>query len=80
MTVCPICNGMDEIHVKCGKCGNEMQDNGRVMDYYDGYSAYMSIDLMKLEDGFKDTYSGNKCPHLMHCHSCQEEYVLLIKE
>ena len=27
------------------------------MDYYDDYSPYMEIDLMKMEDGYKDTNS-----------------------
>jgi len=27
--VCPICNGMAQINVKCPCCGQDMQDGGR---------------------------------------------------
>jgi hypothetical protein len=50
------------------------------MDFYDDYSPYMEIDLMKLEDGFIDTKSENKCPHLYKCPTCLRDEVILIKE
>lgn len=50
------------------------------MDYYDDYSPYMEIDLMKLEDGFKDTNSENKCPHLYRCPGCLQDEIIFIKE
>ncbi|WML49674.1 hypothetical protein RCG23_06890 [Neobacillus sp. PS3-34] len=80
MTVCPVCNGLKEIQVSCGGCGNNMKDYGRVMDFYDNYSAYMPIDQMKLEDGYPDTYSDHKCPHFYQCPTCQKDEVIFIKE
>ncbi|MGG1396428.1 hypothetical protein ABE288_00795 [Bacillus salipaludis] len=55
-------------------------ESGRLMDFYDDYSPYMEIDLMKMEDGYPDTYSGNKCPHLYRCPSCLADTVVFIKE
>jgi hypothetical protein len=57
-----------------------MEDKGKLMDFYDDYSPYMEIDLMKMEDGYPDTYSGNKCPHLYRCPNCLEDNVIFIKE
>jgi hypothetical protein len=80
MPICPICNGLAVIHLTCEKCGGQMIENGRIMDYYDDYSAYMDIDLLKLEDGYKDTFKNHKCPHLFLCPNCNKEEVILIKE
>ena len=44
------------------QCGKQMTDSGRLMDYYDDYSAYMEIDLMKMEDGYLNSFSGAKMP------------------
>lgn len=80
MSICPVCNGLYEMSLMCANCGEPMIESGRLMDYYDNYSPYMDIDLMKLEDGYPDTYSGNKCPHLYRCPTCQHDHVLFIKE
>ncbi|NHM31777.1 hypothetical protein [Neobacillus terrae] len=80
MDVCHLCNGLREVHVSCGICGNEMADKGKEMDYYDDYSPYMPTDLMKMEDGFPDTYSAHKCPHLFTCSKCGKNETILIKE
>lgn len=80
MSICPVCNGLSEIHVQCPKCGEELADSGRLMDFYDDYSPYMEIDLMKLEDGWADTNSGQKCPHLFRCPNCGQDDIIFIKE
>jgi len=80
MTQCPLCNGLREVNLICSNCGSQMEDSGRVMDFYDDYSPYMEIDLMKMEDGYLDTKSENKCPHLYHCPSCQRGEIIFIKE
>lgn len=80
MTICPICNGFEQFKGKCSMCGNELKDTGRIMDYYDGYSAYMPIDQMKLEDGYQNDYVKKECPHLLTCPICGQDEVRLIKE
>lgn len=80
MPICPLCNGLRVIHITCETCGIQMIENGRVMDYYDDYSPYMDIDLMKLEDGYKDSYRNHKCPHFFRCPNCNRDEVVLIKE
>ncbi|MDF2854581.1 MAG: hypothetical protein K0Q87_432 [Neobacillus sp.] len=80
MPVCPVCNGLREVDLICSHCGEHMNESGRLMDYYDDYSPYMEIDLMKMEDGYQDTKSGHKCPHLYSCPSCQNDKVIFINE
>jgi hypothetical protein len=80
MPICPVCNGLREIFLFCSNCGEPMSESGRIMDYYDDYSPYMDIDLMKMEDGFKDTNSEHKCPHLYRCSSCLKDEIIFIKE
>nr|WP_284037419.1 hypothetical protein [Neobacillus sp. 114] len=80
MTVCPVCNGLREVYLLCRDCGEPMLESGRLQDYYDDYSPYMEIELMKMEDGYADTYSENKCPHLYRCSACHKDEVIFIKE
>ncbi|MED4206036.1 hypothetical protein [Neobacillus mesonae] len=80
MSICPVCNGLRDVSLICSNCGEPMLESGRLMDYYDDYSPYMEIDLMKLEDGYPDTYAGHKCPHLYRCPRCQQDDVIFIKE
>ncbi|MFF2446287.1 hypothetical protein ACFVSW_04215 [Neobacillus sp. NPDC058068] len=80
MTVCPVCNGFRDVYLICTYCGEPMLENGRIMDFYDNYSPYMEIDLMKMEDGYSDTNSGQNCPHLYRCPSCHHDEIILIKE
>ncbi|MED3623008.1 hypothetical protein [Neobacillus thermocopriae] len=80
MSICPVCNGLREVYVLCTNCGEPMLESGRLQDYYDDYSPYMDIDLMKMEDGFTDTFTGHKCPHLYRCPKCANEEVMFIRE
>ncbi|MHC0036817.1 hypothetical protein [Pseudoneobacillus sp. C159] len=79
MAICPLCNGFEQIIKQC-QCGGSMMDTGRVMDYYDDYSAYMEIDQLKLEDGYRNSYSQHQCPHLFTCEKCLQDEIIFIKE
>lgn len=79
MSICPLCNGFQEIHPTC-QCGSQMVDSGREMDYYDDYSAYMEIDQLKLQDGYPNSYSNHKCPHLFTCPKCAKDKIIFINE
>jgi len=80
MGICPICNGLEERSLKCSECGGALTENGRIMDFYDDYSPYMPIDQMKLEDGFKDDFKKETCPHLYKCMDCGHEEIQFIQE
>jgi len=80
MGICALCNGFEEFHLDCEKCGEQSRDHGRIMDFYDDYSAYMEIDQLKLEDGYPDTNAQHKCPHLYSCMKCNQDQIVFITE
>lgn len=77
---CPVCNGFFEIAFQCERCQNKMTDKGKVMDYYDSYSAYLDTDLLKKNDGYMASISDYQCPHLLVCPSCGFDEIKLIGE
>ncbi|MCE4051088.1 MULTISPECIES: hypothetical protein [Bacillaceae] len=79
MNICPLCNGFEQLNKVCADCGQQVEDKGRIMDYYDDYSAYMPIDQMKLENGYPDL-EQHLCPHLVLCPSCEREDLVFIQE
>ncbi|WP_066231225.1 hypothetical protein [Geobacillus jurassicus] len=80
MNVCPLCNGLRRVMVYCSYCRQQMEDKGKVTDYFDDYSPYMDADVMKLVDGYLRTYTNHECVHLFYCPTCHEEEVRFIKE
>ncbi|MBM7702708.1 hypothetical protein [Metabacillus iocasae] len=80
MNMCPLCNGFNQVEYTCAKCGHKTEDMGRVMDYFDDYSAYMEIEQMKLIDGITTTASDHQCAHLFYCILCHHEEVMTIQE
>lgn len=80
MDICPVCNGFTSLTEICPHCGGNMEDMGRLMDYYDDYSPYMPIELMKLENGFPDDGANHQCVHLLKCPICGKDDIILIDE
>ncbi|ADU29705.1 hypothetical protein Bcell_1442 [Evansella cellulosilytica DSM 2522] len=80
MGYCPVCNGLVQIKKNCPHCSELMKDNGRYMDYFDDYSAYLPIELTKQTDGIVDDGKNNNCPHILTCTSCQHDMIVLINE
>ncbi|WP_096188190.1 hypothetical protein [Evansella halocellulosilytica] len=80
LTICPLCNGFESLHIKCEKCNSQLLDQGRMADYYDDYSAYEPINLIKLENGISHDYRLNKCAHFVFCSTCQQASILLVSE
>lgn len=70
MECCMWCNGISEEILICPTCEGFMLDQGRIYDYYDDYSPYMDIDLIKLEDGDPNSSNKNECVHLFKCSNC----------
>lgn len=80
MSMCPLCNGMTSIKSNCTTCHNLMSDKGRLLDYFDDYSAYLDIDGMKLFDGIESDQRDHKCPHVFNCTNCHTKKMILIQE
>ncbi|MDZ5470172.1 hypothetical protein SM124_00285 [Bacillus sp. 31A1R] len=80
MGMCPLCNGFYEMQESCPSCGNQLEESGRLMDFFDDYSPYMPIDLMKLEDGYSLDFQEEQCPHVFKCPNCGYDEVKFIQE
>lgn len=80
MSICPLCNGFATAQETCEQCSTNMEDQGKLSDFFDDYSPYMDIDLMKLEDGFENNLATNQCVHLLQCPSCGKEQVYFVQE
>ncbi|OIK06066.1 hypothetical protein BIV59_21610 [Bacillus sp. MUM 13] len=80
MDVCPFCNGLRSFSASCPSCTAKMEDKGKVMDYYDEYSAYMDTDTLKQNDGFPRSLQQGECPHLINCPTCGHDEIILVQE
>lgn len=80
MPICPLCNGFNNASFSCAQCGNSLEDSGRIIDYFDDYSAYMQIDDMKKIDGIQTTFQNKECAHLFYCINCHNQEIKIIKE
>ena len=77
---CPLCNGLTSITYLCPDCQMNMEDMGKVVDYYDDYSAYLDTDIQKETDGYPLSLEQNTCPHLLFCAQCGKDQVVSILE
>ncbi len=77
---CPLCNGLTTIVYPCKECGMSMGDFGKVMDYYDDYSAYLETDIQKQTDGDPQSVEQAVCRHLLSCSRCGNDEVISIHE
>jgi hypothetical protein len=80
MSMCPLCNQFNFVEYRCPNCLGTMEDQGRVIDFFDDYSPYLDIDGMKLADGFPDDLNNHQCPHTFYCSHCNESKLLLVQE
>ena len=80
MYVCPICNQMEQRDEECPRCHHLMEDRGRIMDYFDDYSAYLDIEGMKQNNGYSNDARNHQCPHIFYCTHCYYNKVVLINE
>lgn len=57
-----------------------MVDEGKLSDFFDDYSPYMEIELMRLEDGFPTNFKEGQCVHLLQCPECGRQETFTIQE
>ena len=77
---CPLCNGLTAIVYTCKSCHINMDDFGKVMDYYDDYSPYLETDIQKQTDGISQSVENGICQHLLSCNQCGIDIVISINE
>lgn len=74
--LCPLCNGLIQYEKHCRGCSNNMRDGGRIQDYYDDYSPYLSYNLTDIMDNEPDDI----CQHIFTCPVCGCDDVIDIKK
>jgi hypothetical protein len=50
----------------CKRCSSNMRDGGRIQDYYDDYSPYLSYGITDV----MDDEPSNICQHIYTCPQC----------
>ncbi len=77
--LCPLCNGMKQLDIKCLQCHTEVTDCGRYDEYLGPYSPYRQIDDMKLTNGFNDL-KNHQCIHVGYCAHCHLTFNVSVNE
>lgn len=78
--ICPLCNTLKQFIVNCERCRQWMVDCGKMVDYFDDYSAYEDIVTLKKVDGVDDSLKKHTCLHLFQCSACFFEKTVEVQE
>lgn len=78
-TICPVCNGLEQLVSVCPQCGGTTEDQGKESDYYGPYSPYRPIDDMKLTNGYYDL-AQHQCMHAVYCPACGTTAIQSVNE
>lgn len=78
-SICPVCNGFTALRITCPTCQQQIDDAGRLADYFGDYSPYSEIDDAKLTNGFMDL-ATHQCIHVGWCPHCRKEQLIVISE
>lgn len=62
-SVCPVCNGLNDVLCTCPNCGIKMQDVGAITDYLGPYTAYE-------ENNSSTNDTWQRCWHSAVCPEC----------
>ncbi|HBI04627.1 MAG TPA: hypothetical protein DDY49_11430 [Paenibacillaceae bacterium] len=77
--ICPLCNGLESCAKECPNCHKEMEDTGKLENYYGPYSPYEEIDQLRLINGFPDLEQA-QCLHVISCPHCGKQEMVAINE
>ena len=80
MTICYLCNGMEELNKHCPACENNMMDAGKAVDYHGDYAPYIEAEDAKLIDGIADSSNKKQCIHLAVCSICNYDEEIVVQE
>ena len=50
MSICPLCNGIEDYPLVCTNCSSKLEDQGKISDYYDDYSPYLLDEITSKVD------------------------------
>ena len=76
-SICPVCNGLQELDTDCPVCSQRMCDRGKLSDYLGPYSPYREIDDISMSDGTLGI-TDNQCLHLVNCRRLPSSFTIQI--
>jgi len=71
---CPLCNALINVKEICPKCNNEMEDWGRVVDYFDPYNPYLDKDTVTMGE------PSHQCIHIFSCPNCGYDTRIVVNQ
>ena len=79
LPICPLCNGLITLVKRCPSCYGEMEDEGKIENFYGPYSPYEDVTQLSMTNGFPDL-AMEQCFHLAFCPACGMQEKVAIKE
>ncbi|WNR45643.1 hypothetical protein [Paenibacillus roseipurpureus] len=78
-SICPVCNGLQELQTNCPVCSIRMSDLGKLSDLLGPYSPYGLEDEATIAmSGEPDNHPVRQCLHVVDCPECHTSYTLVI--
>jgi len=75
MLICPLCNSLYQVYLKCPVCEETLVDTGILENYFEPYSPYLGEELLDRVDGV----GPGKCIHLFSCPQCGYDKRYVVK-
>lgn len=76
---CPVCNGIQSLHLCCSSCAGAIVDCGRSFDLTGPYAPYEQIEDESLLSGVL-LQNTPTCKHLLYCSTCKQTTEVLVTE
>lgn len=67
--ICPVCNGLTSLSLRCPDCGKNMEDLGQAGDYFGPYSPYEE-NRQGNYISYEGEYGVGACVHILKCFHC----------
>lgn len=77
---CPVCNGIQSLHIRCSSCAGAIDDCGRSSDLTGPYAPYAQIEDEPLLSGDVYLQNNSACKHLLYCSTCNETIEVSVTE
>lgn len=75
-SICPVCNGLQELQTNCPVCSHRMYDHGKLSDLLGPYSPYETDDItLSTRDS---SHPQEHCLHFMNCPECHSSFTQTI--
>lgn len=74
MSVCSVCNGIQQLEAACPSCSRIAEDCGRATDWMGPYAPYEPIDV----EIAANHELASSCRHAAYCSQCNYAFEVLV--